>query len=297
MSVDFSQLAPPKMIETIDYEAILSERKQALIARFDIDKQDAIKALLERESEPLTKFIEENAYREMVLRNRINQAAKACLLAYATGSDLDHLAANFNMVRLISRPATDTTEAVYESDEIFRLRVQKAFDRLSVAGPQSAYKYHCLSADGRVADVTVVSPRPAEVVITVLQGDSQTGQASDELLEIVRKAVNDEAVRPIGDRVTVQSASIHRYSVQAKLFISQDPQSATVLANAIARLESYTKESARLGRSIRLSAIYACLHIAGVSRVQIVHPTQDIVLSSNQAGYCTGIDVSIGGIE
>ena len=297
MSVDFSQLSPPKMIETIDYEMILAERKQALIARFDVDQQPNIKAILERESEPLTKFIEENAYREMVLRNRINQAARACLLAYATGSDLDHLAANFNMVRLVARPATDQSEAVYESDDVFRLRVQRAFDRLSVAGPQSAYKYHCLSADGRVADVTVVSPRPAEVVITVLQGDSETGQASDELLDIVRNAVNDEAVRPIGDRVSVQSAQIHRYRVEAKLYIGQDPQSSTVLANAITRLENYTKESARLGRSIRLSAIYAGLHIAGVSRVEIIEPKQDIVLTAAQAGYCTQIDVTIGGIE
>lgn len=297
MSVDFSQLSPPKMIETIDYEMILAERKQALIARFDVDEQPNIKAILERESEPLTKFIEENAYREMVLRNRINQAARACLLAYATGSDLDHLAANFNMVRLVARPATDQSEAVYESDDVFRLRVQRAFDRLSVAGPQSAYKYHCLSADGRVADVTVVSPKPAEVVITVLQGDSETGQASDELLDIVRNAVNDEAVRPIGDRVSVQSAQIYRYRVEAKLYISQDPQSSTVLANAITRLESYTKESARLGRSIRLSAIYAGLHIAGVSRVEIIEPKQDIVLTAAQAGYCTQIDVTIGGIE
>lgn len=297
MSVDFSQLAPPKMIETIDYEMILAERKQALIARFDVDEQPNIKAILERESEPLTKFIEENAYREMVLRNRINQAARACLLAYATGSDLDHLAANFNMVRLVARPATDQSEAVYESDDVFRLRVQRAFDRLSVAGPQSAYKYHCLSADGRVADVTVVSPRPAEVVITVLQGDSETGQASDELLDIVRNAVNDEAVRPIGDRVSVQSAQIHRYRVEAKLYIGQDPQSSTVLANAITHLENYTKESARLGRSIRLSAIYAGLHIAGVSRVEIIEPKQDIVLTAAQAGYCTQIDVTIGGIE
>ena len=31
MSVDFSQLAPPDIIETIDYEVILAERKADLI--------------------------------------------------------------------------------------------------------------------------------------------------------------------------------------------------------------------------------------------------------------------------
>lgn len=59
MSVDFSQLAPPQMIETLDYERILNERKTALIERFAIDEQDSIRAILARESEPLTKFVEE----------------------------------------------------------------------------------------------------------------------------------------------------------------------------------------------------------------------------------------------
>lgn len=85
MSVDFNNLAKPDMIETLDYETILNNRKQALIARFDGKEQDNIRTILARESEPLTKFIEENAYRELILRNRINAAARACLLAYATG--------------------------------------------------------------------------------------------------------------------------------------------------------------------------------------------------------------------
>lgn len=123
MSIDFSRLAQPQMIESLNYEAILADRKAALIARFNIDEQDGIRAILDRESEPLTKFVEENAYRELVLRSRINTAARACLLAYATGSDLDHIAANFNVKRLIATPATKDTPAVYESDDVFRLRV------------------------------------------------------------------------------------------------------------------------------------------------------------------------------
>lgn len=38
MSVDFSQLAPPDIIETIDYEVILAERKADLINRFPDDQ-------------------------------------------------------------------------------------------------------------------------------------------------------------------------------------------------------------------------------------------------------------------
>ncbi|MFA9485476.1 MULTISPECIES: baseplate J/gp47 family protein [unclassified Moraxella] len=297
MSIDFSRLAQPQMIESLNYEAILADRKAALIARFNIDEQDGIRAILDRESEPLTKFVEENAYRELVLRSRINTAARACLLAYATGSDLDHIAANFNVKRLIATPATKDTPAVYESDDVFRLRVQRAFDRLSVAGPESAYKYHCLSADGRVANVSVVSPSPAVVNITILQGDSETGEASRELLDIVTKAVNAESVRPIADRVTVQSARITNYQIRAKLYIGKDPEAATLLANATQRISDYTKDNNRLGRSVRLSALYACLHIDGVSRVELIEPRTDIILDASQAGYCTNINITIGGVE
>ncbi|MGK3466740.1 hypothetical protein ACSLOT_28100, partial [Escherichia coli] len=37
--------------------------------------------------------------------------------------------------------ATDTTDAVMESDTSLRLRAQRAYDGLSVAGPSGAYEY------------------------------------------------------------------------------------------------------------------------------------------------------------
>jgi phage-related baseplate assembly protein len=46
--------------------------------------------------------------------------------------------------------------------------------------------------------------------VTVLSRDGD-GTASQELLATVDTALNDEDVRPVGDRVTVQSAKISRY--------------------------------------------------------------------------------------
>jgi phage-related baseplate assembly protein len=39
MSVDFSQLAPPDIIETLDFESILAERKASLIEKFLLMKK------------------------------------------------------------------------------------------------------------------------------------------------------------------------------------------------------------------------------------------------------------------
>ena len=301
MSVDFSQLAKPNIIEVVDFEVIFSERKTELINKFNDDEKAAITAVLSRESEPVTKYLQENCYRELVLRNRINISAQALLLAYAEKEDLDQLAANFNVKRLVITQADNSkvppVAAVMESDNALRERTQLAFDTLSVAGPESAYKKFARDADGRVGDVSVVSPNPAYITLTILQADSENGAASPELIQIVEKAVTAEDIRPIGDRVTVQSAQIIPYNIQAKLFIAKDPEAATVLQQAINNANVYTNNNKRLGRSIRLSAIYAALHVSGVSRVELIGPISDVVLTPYQASFCTNINVSIGGIE
>ncbi|SPW57902.1 Baseplate assembly protein J [Escherichia coli] len=51
-----------------------------------------------------------------------------------------------NTKRLVITPATDTTDAVMESDTSLRLRAQRAYDGLSVAGPSGAYEYFARSA-------------------------------------------------------------------------------------------------------------------------------------------------------
>ncbi|MEA8500748.1 hypothetical protein ONN26_25520, partial [Salmonella enterica subsp. enterica serovar Muenster] len=43
-----------------------------------------------------------------------------------------------------------------EADSDFRLRIQQAFEGMSVAGSTGAYEFHGRSADGRVADISVI---------------------------------------------------------------------------------------------------------------------------------------------
>ncbi|HGC2348837.1 TPA: baseplate J/gp47 family protein, partial [Escherichia coli] len=142
-------------------------------------------------------------FREMLLRQRINEAARACMLSHSRGSDLDNLAANNNTHRLVIHPATDTTEAVMESDTSLRLRAQSAWDGLSVAGPSGAYEYFARSASGLVRDARAISPSPATVTVSILSADGD-GTAGEALLNTVRTALNAENVRPVADRLTVQ---------------------------------------------------------------------------------------------
>lgn len=296
--VDLSQLPAPDVVEQLDYESILTERKATLVSLFPAEQQEAVARTLALESEPLTKFLEENAYREVIWRQRVNEAARAVTLASAAGADLDVIAANTNTARLTITPADETAippvAAVMESDADLRMRAQQAFEGLSVAGPVGAYEYHGRSADGRVADISVLSPSPACVTITVLAraGD---GTASPDLLDVVANALNAEDVRPVGDRVTVQAALIVPYQVAATLWFYPGPEAEPIRATAEQKLKAYITAQHRLGRDIRRSAIYAALHVEGVQRVELSEPQSDVVLGKHQASYCTGYSIIAGG--
>jgi len=299
-TVDLSQLPVPDVVEELDYETILEERKATLISLYPEDQQEAITRTLALVSEPIVKLLQENAYREVIWRQRVNEAALAVTLAYSAGNDLDVVVGNNNTERLTITPEDTTTipptPAVMESDTDLRLRAQQAFEGLSVAGPVGAYEYHGRSADGRVADVSVESPSPACVTITVLSREDD-GTASPELLAIVDKALNAEDVRPVADRVTVQSAEIVPYQIDATLYVYPGPESEPIRQASEQKLQSYISAQHRLGRDIRLSAIYAALHVEGVQRVELASPQADIVLTKSQASNCTEYQITIGGSD
>ncbi len=260
--IDLSQLPAPQIVDVPDFETLLAERKAEFVALHPKDEQEAVIRTLELESEPVTKLLQENAYRELLLRQRINEAA----------------------------------QAVMESDEALRLRVPAAFEGLSVAGPTAAYEFHARSADGRVADASATSPAPAEVVLTVLSREGD-GTAEKDLLDVVEKALNSENVRPVADRLTVRSAEIIPYRVEATIFLYPGPEAEPVMAAAKASLQKYIASQTRLGRDIRRSAIFAALHVEGVQRVELASPLADVVLNKTQAASCTQWSVTNGGTD
>ena len=294
--VDLSKLEAPKVLEDLNFETLLAERKAEFIALFPQEERPFWQARLNLESEPITKLLQEVVYLQLLERSRINQAAQATMLAYATGTDLDVIAANFNVQRQVvqveNNSVTPKIPAVLEDDTSLRLRTQLAFEGLSVAGPRSAYIFHALSAHSEVADVSVVSPEPAHVTVTILSRIGQ-GTASEQVLKAVREKLNDENIRPIGDRVTVQSAVIQHYEIRAKLHLYRGPEYEPIKAEALKKLTAYTEEKRRLGRDISLSGIYAALHLEGVQRVELLAPTADIVLPNSKSAYCTNIQIDV----
>lgn len=295
-SVDLSQLPKPQIIKVLDFEEILVEVKADMIAAFPQEQQAAVAAALELESEPMNAIAQVFAYREMMLMQRINDGAAACMLSHSNFSDLDNLGANNNTQRLVIQEATDTTEAVYESDAAYRLRIQSAFEGLSVAGPTGAYEYFAKSASGKVADAKATSPSPAVVVVSVLstEGDGTPDQA---LLATVNKALSADDKRPVADRLTVQAAEIVNYHINAVLYLYPGPESEPIRTAAEDALRSWISQQGKIGRDVARSAIMAALHVQGVQRVELPEPVSDIVIDDTQAARCESFTITVGGTD
>lgn len=291
-AIDLSLLPAPAVVEVIDFEVILAEMLADLQLR-----APEFSALVE--SDPAYKILQVAAYREVIVRQRANEAARAVMLAYALGSDLEHLAAFFGVVRLVIDPgnpdALPPVPPTYETDADLRRRTQLALEGYSTAGPSGAYIFHSLSADGAVLDASATSPDPGQVLVAVLARTGD-GTAGSELLAKVSAALNDDSVRPLCDTVTVQSAEIVEYAIEAELFFNSGPDQAAVLATAQAAAQAYAEAQHRIGLPVTLSGIYAALHQPGVARVDLTSPSANIAISETQASYCTGIVLENGGI-
>lgn len=294
--IDLSKLPAPDVLETLNFETLLAERKAKFISLYPENEQAFWRERLTLESEPITKLLEENCYLQLLERSRINNAAKATMLAYATGTDLDVIAANFNVQRLVIQAEDLTAQPpkpqILESDTDFRLRTQLAFEGMTTAGPKASYQYHALSAHAEVSDVSVISPSPANVTVTVLSR-LERGVPSESVLQAVRTKLNDDSVRPVADRVIVQAATVQDYQIHARLHLYRSPEYEPIMAAARQSLADYTSTKRRLGRDITLSGIYAALHIEGVQRVELLSPSRDMILQPHQAGYCTDVQLSM----
>ena len=115
MATSLTTLDPPQAIEPLDFEAALAD----LIAYFTAHYPGFTAAL---ESDPVIKLLETAAYREVAsVRARINDVVRALLLAFATGADLEHLAAFYEVVKLPG-----------ETDDALRERVALALGAIKV---------------------------------------------------------------------------------------------------------------------------------------------------------------------
>lgn len=277
----------PDVLETLDYEVILQAYKDEYQTRYPDFTADL-------ESEPIIKQLEVMAYREMNLRQRINEAAEANMLARAQGADLENILFRlpYPVKRLTIIEADDSTipptAALMETDDALRYRGWLAMEGLSVAGPFGAWLFHAQSASGLVKHVAAYSPNPAYQVITVLSHEGN-GSASAELLETVEAKLSAKTVRPGSDRLTVQSANIIEYEQNITLYVPPGAGAALIKEQAEARLKAYLDSCHMVGMNVYLSGIHAAVKFGDV--IDAIG-AEAIEVDPFTAPYCIGFSIT-----
>jgi phage-related baseplate assembly protein len=253
------ELQAPQIIEELSFEEILQSMKEALVA---IDSEYT--AYLG--SDPLMKLMEVAAYREVLLRQRINQAAKANLLSFATGSDLDNLSSFYGIARKDG-----------ETDEELRERTHAKIVGWSSSGSREAYKFHALNSDSRVKEANADSPEPGLVRISILSKENG-GVVSEELLESVKNYMLREDVRMLTDTVEVVPCGLIEVNIRAKIILMSSTPSEILNTIRSSFMADFNK-IAGLGVSISRAWIISHLFAGGVRDVELITPANDILIS------------------
>lgn len=287
MSIDLSALPPPDVVEPLNFETIFATMKADAIAVAP-ELADA----LALESEPATKVLAVVAYRELLLRARVNDAARSVMLAFARSSNLDHLVALFGVGR-----------AAGEKDDRLLKRQQLSLESYSTAGPTLGYLYHALTATPAVRDAFVYSPTPGTVSIVVLAEPSDEnpgGVPSQPLLDSVKSSANADDVRPLCDTVIAEPAQVLNYELVAQLELAPGVGASVALKAAQAAAVEHVQAQFMIGLDITVSGLKKALRATGVQRVSIVSPAPPadaaddilIAVTNRQAAMCTGITVT-----
>ncbi len=273
--LDLATLPPPDVLQTVDFEALLAEMKRDLLAQ-----APELAEALDLESEPLSKLLEVVAYWRIHDRQMVNDAVKSNLLSFARGSDLDQLAAFYDLYRLES-----------ETDEPFRERLQANIRGWS-PGSVDYYRFHALSVDPTIQGAYAASPEPGLVRVAVLFD----GDADPVLLTKVQTRLMDPAIRLLTDRVEVVPAQLIPVSVKAHVWLRPDAPPG-VVDTLRTSFPKRLKAARELGWNLACSWIIANLHMTGVKRVELISPPADIGIDSDQCVDLAGFELIEQGTE
>ena len=273
-TIDLTTIAPPDVVEELDFEAIYQE----LLADFRRLYPEWTASL---ESDPVVKLLELAAYREMLLRARINDAAQSNLLAFAAGGDLDQLAAFYGVVRQND-----------ELDDRLRLRVQFQIAALAGNGTSERYRAKAMEASGAVVDAAVLQPAAGSVDVALW---ISSGPSVEDVLSAVRAAFADDDARTLGVPLTVRQAQAKPISVTATIY--REATAPIDLAQRLAaNLPQALTDYAQLGRDVPRSWLLARLHVAGVSRIELSAPAGDVSMAPDEYATAGTMVITDGGV-
>jgi phage-related baseplate assembly protein len=271
--INLTNIGQPEVIEAIDYENILVDLQTELIELFP-----EIEPVLQMESALANKLMQVASYREVLLRARINDAAKGNLLAFATGNDLNHLAVFYGVDRMEG-----------EEDEDFRDRLHIEVKGRSTGGSAHWYAAAARRADVRVKSVVVYRERLLPIIHIAVLSKENGGIPDKQMLDAVEAVVMSDQVRLVNDTLIVEAAVSSSTDIEADIWLL--PNATTAIIDILPEtLRAAWFVEAGVGFDLEPSWVEARLHVTGVKRVRVITPQSTLIADH-------GVAISLGDIK
>ncbi|MCH9780730.1 MAG: baseplate J/gp47 family protein [Alphaproteobacteria bacterium] len=297
MAIDLSKLPVPDAIEAASFDAIVAklvaDAKMRIGDNSNLDHFDTTR--LDCAAEPMRILIEAFAYREYLLRQRVNDAVRGVMLASATGNDLENLAALYGIKR-----------NTYEIDDALRIRTRDATETLTNAGTASSYRAHANQvnatytyenstndtqtatigtidyeiADGETFtvpitphDTATTSPKGGVVDVKVIGAWAPNAPfaklANTSLSTTINTEIDSDTIRQLTDTVQVTLGTVRRYKATATLTIGEGPTASAVEQAAETALRAFAFDAYAIGQDVPRNGIIAALWQEGVENLSL----------------------------
>lgn len=308
--IELDQLPPMQVLETLDADDIIAERMAKFVELWS--KYDppvaATYDVSSLEFDPIKITEELAAYFELLIRDRINQAAKSVTLAFASGDDLDAIASRYPGG--VPRLDTDGDGETDEDDSAYRTRIWLSPNTLSPHGTYESYVFWALTALPTLRDATATAVRGTpKVTITILaDGDpievdddgrslttTPTPTPSADDINTVLEYVRDESRQALTDVVYVRAPKIvyADYSINIWLFPGWDQEA--IIDSVWEQVAKLVEKQRWLGYSHMIAAIEAVCMIPGVHNCQVVLPAADIEIERHEVVVVRSVAITYKG--
>jgi len=286
--IDFSRLPPPKVIEEIDFESLAAVYRSQVVL-----KNPALERAVSLEQSPTNVILQAEAYGEMIVRARINAAARSVMLPFSTGSDLDVLASLYNVERAI----ISTDPLVKEDDERLRRRVQLSIEAFSTAGSEGAYVFHALNADPTIRDASAARIDDKGGVKITLMNSGEDFSPSFEQIQKVALKLKSKNIKPLTDVVSVEGVQIVDVDINAGVTLYPGPHSGLILSDIQAAIEKVRGRISLLGRDLTRSALISAMNQEGVQSVTLTSPAEDVTINFDQCVRIRSLNINISNVR
>ena len=291
MSIDrFTHLPPPSILDKRTFEEMYEE----ILDFFESAYPDFANPV---EGDPIWAALQTAAF---IAHNTVNQTNDAFLqtqILYATGDNLDVLAANYGVVRLVKQEEVlddngdVETPEVLETDTQLRARAFLQWAGLGV-GTNGWYQRHALKASDDVKNAQAVNTSAGNVTVYVQSEEDGGGVANSALQTTVGTYLNHETRKILNDTLTIESITTVEYTITAEVEFRAGVDATQALSDLVDLVEEWAEENEVIGNDIPISRFYAVLTPDTVQGVTLTAPTANIDVGNGEVPVATTITIT-----